>query len=117
MKAYHQLIRGPIITEKTHALREANNKLTLKVDVKANKIEIRKAIEVLFKVKVLAVNTIQMLGKKKRWGKAKGSGRIGRRPLSPWRPARRSRVTKDCKRLVVSGQWSVTRKEDGFTDY
>ena len=65
MKAYHQLIRGPIITEKTHALREANNKLTLKVDVKANKIEIRKAIEVLFKVKVLAVNTIQMMGKKK----------------------------------------------------
>jgi large subunit ribosomal protein L23 len=72
MKAYHQLIRGPIITEKTHALREANNKLTLKVDVKANKIEIRKAIEVLFKVKVLAVNTIQMLGKKKKLGKSEG---------------------------------------------
>ncbi len=73
MKAYHHLIRGPIITEKTHALREANNKLTLKVDVKANKIEIRKAIETLFKVKVLAVNTIQMMGKKKRLGKSEGS--------------------------------------------
>ena len=72
MKAYHHLIRGPIITEKTHAMREANNKLTLKVDVKANKIEIRKAIEVLFKVKVLAVNTIQMMGKKKRMGKSEG---------------------------------------------
>jgi large subunit ribosomal protein L23 len=72
MKAYHQLIRGPIITEKTHALREANNKLTLKVDVKANKIEIRKAIETLFKVKVLTVNTIQMMGKKKRLGKSEG---------------------------------------------
>ena len=72
MKAYHHLIRGPIITEKTHTLREANNKLTLKVDVKANKIEIRKAIETLFKVKVLAVNTIQMLGKKKRLGKSEG---------------------------------------------
>ena len=72
MKAYHQLIRGPIITEKTHALREANNKLTLKVDVNANKIEIRKAIEVLFKVKVLAVNTIQMMGKKKKLGKSEG---------------------------------------------
>ena len=72
MKAYHHLIRGPIITEKTHALREANNKLTLKVDVNANKIEIRKAIEVLFKVKVLAVNTIQMLGKKKKLGKSEG---------------------------------------------
>ena len=72
MKAYHHLIRGPIITEKTHSLREANNKLTLKVDVNANKIEIRKAIEVLFKVKVLAVNTIQMLGKKKKLGKSEG---------------------------------------------
>ena len=72
MKAYHHLIRGPIITEKTHAMREANNKLTLKVDVKANKIEIRKAIETLFKVKVLAVNTIQMMGKKKRLGKSEG---------------------------------------------
>ena len=73
MKAYHQLIKGPIITEKTHALKEAGNKLTLKVDVKANKIEIRKAVEVLFKVKVLAVNTIQMMGKKKRLGKSEGT--------------------------------------------
>ena len=73
MKAYHQLIKGPIITEKTHALKEAGNKLTLKVDVKANKIEIRKAVEVLFKVKVLAVNTIQMMGKKKLLGKSEGT--------------------------------------------
>ncbi len=48
MKAYHQLIKGPIITEKTHGLKEAGNKLTLKVDVKANKIEIRQAVEALF---------------------------------------------------------------------
>ena len=72
MKAYHHLIKGPIITEKTHTLREANNKLTLKVDVKANKIEIRQAIEALFKVKVLAVNTIKMMGKKKRLGRNEG---------------------------------------------
>ena len=72
MKAYHQLIKGPIITEKTHSLKEAGNKLTLKVAVKANKIEIRKAIEAIFKVKVLAVNTMQMLGKKKKLGKSEG---------------------------------------------
>jgi large subunit ribosomal protein L23 len=72
MKAYHHLIKGPIITEKTHSLREANNKLTLKVDVKANKVEIRKAIEDLFKVKVLGVNTIKMMGKKKRMGRNEG---------------------------------------------
>ena len=73
MKAYHQLIKGPIITEKTHALKEAGNKLTLRVDVKANKIEIRKAIEAIFKVKVLTVNTMQMMGKKKRLGKSEGT--------------------------------------------
>ncbi len=72
MKAYHHLIKGPIITEKTHAMREANNKLTLRVDVKANKIEIRQAVEAIFKVKVLGVNTIQMMGKKKRLGRNEG---------------------------------------------
>jgi large subunit ribosomal protein L23 len=72
MKAYHHLIRGPIITEKTHSLKELANKVTLRVDVKANKIEIRKAIEELFKVKVLSVNTIHMRGKKKRLGRSEG---------------------------------------------
>lgn len=72
MKPYHYLIKGPIITEKTHTLREAANKVTFRVDVKANKIEIRKAVEDLFKVKVLGVNTIHMQGKRKRLGKTEG---------------------------------------------
>jgi len=72
MKAYHHLIKGPIITEKSHALKEAANKVTFRVAVKANKIEIRKAIEELFKVKVLGVNTIKMRGKKKRLGRTQG---------------------------------------------
>jgi large subunit ribosomal protein L23 len=73
MKAYHYLIKGPIITEKNHALREAANKLTFRVAVKSNKIEIRKAIEDIFKVKVLRVNTIHCQGKKKRMGKTQGT--------------------------------------------
>ena len=73
MKAYHYLIKGPIITEKTHALREVANKLTFRVAVKANKIELRKAIEDIFKVKVLRVNTIHCQGKKKRMGKTQGT--------------------------------------------
>ena len=72
MKAYHHLIKGPIITEKTHAQREAANKLTLRVDVKANKIEIRKAVEEIFKVKVLGVNTVVVPGKLKRQGRNQG---------------------------------------------
>ncbi|RJR41188.1 MAG: 50S ribosomal protein L23 [Deltaproteobacteria bacterium] len=73
MKAYHNLIKGSIITEKTHMLKEAGNKVTFRVAVKANKIEIRKAVEELFKVKVLAVNTMQMQGKTKRLGKHEGT--------------------------------------------
>ena len=73
MKAYHYLIKGPIITEKTHAIRETANKLTFRVDMKANKIEIRKAIEDIFKVKVLGVNTIHVRGKAKRLGRTQGT--------------------------------------------
>jgi large subunit ribosomal protein L23 len=72
MKAYHHLIKGPIITEKTHLLKEAANQVTFRVATTANKIEIRKAVEELFKVKVLGVNTIHMKGKKKRLGKSHG---------------------------------------------
>ena len=72
MKAYHNLIKGSIITEKTHQLKEMGNKVTFKVSTKANKIEIRKAVEDMFKVKVLAVNTIRMRGKKKRLGRTEG---------------------------------------------
>jgi large subunit ribosomal protein L23 len=72
MKLYHHLIKGPLITEKTHSLKEAGNKVTLKVAVDANKIEIRKAVEEVFKVKVLDVNTIRLKGKRKRLGRTEG---------------------------------------------
>ncbi|MEW6386105.1 MAG: 50S ribosomal protein L23 [Thermodesulfobacteriota bacterium] len=72
MKPHYQLLKGPIITEKTHLLKEQANKVTFKVDVQANKIEIRKAIEELFKVKVLAVNTIRLKGKRKMVGRREG---------------------------------------------
>ena len=72
MKPHHQLIKGPIITEKTHMLKAEGNKVSFRVDPKANKVEIRKAVEELFKVKVLAVNTINMKGKKKRMGRTEG---------------------------------------------
>jgi large subunit ribosomal protein L23 len=72
MKAPHDLIKGPIITEKTHSLKEAANKISFRVGLTANKIEIRKLVEELFKVKVLRVNTIRMQGKKKRMGRTEG---------------------------------------------
>lgn len=80
MKSYHHLIKGPLITEKSHTQTEMGNKVTVKVDPKANKIEIRKAVEEVFKVRVLAVNTMRYEGKTKRVGRT-----MGKRP--DWKKA------------------------------
>lgn len=66
------IIQGPIITEKTMALKEKDNKYTFKVAKTANKVEIKKAIEEIFKVKVESVNTINVLPKRKKVGKYEG---------------------------------------------
>lgn len=70
MNAY-DVIRKPVITEKS--MNEmADKKYTFIVDVNANKTEIKKAIEEIFKVKVDKVNTVRVLGKMKRMGKNEG---------------------------------------------
>ena len=66
------IIQGPIITEKTMALKENFNKYTFKVAKSANKVEIKNAVEQIFKVKVESVNTINVLPKRKRVGKYEG---------------------------------------------
>ena len=73
------IIKKPVITEKMTAVSEKLNKYAFIVDKNANKIQIKKAIEKLYDVKVEAVNTINYDGKKKsRYTKA---GVIsGRRP-------------------------------------
>lgn len=67
-----EIIKGPIITEKSNDQIEKENKYTFKVDVKANKVEIKQAVEEIFKVKVLEVSTINVLPKAKRVGKYDG---------------------------------------------
>lgn len=62
------IIKGPIVTEKSMKLKEDFNKYTFKVDKKANKIQIKQAVEEIFKVKVLNVATINVLPKRKRVG-------------------------------------------------
>lgn len=66
-----ELIKRPLITEKTTQLMEAN-KYCFLVDPKANKTEIKRAVEEIFKVKVKAVNTFNLLGKIKRMGRYSG---------------------------------------------
>ena len=70
----HQIIRRPLVTEKTTLLREGNQYI-FEVDPRANKIEIEKAVEKLFKVKVLGVRTQNILGKQKRYGRLMGKKR------------------------------------------
>ena len=65
------IIKRPIgMTEKASALRLANNQVVFEVDPKANKIQIRSAVEKLFEVKVTDVNTLVQRGKIKRVGRA-----------------------------------------------
>ena len=71
MNNYRDIIKAPIITEKTAALNE-NNVVTFSVDVKANKTQIKQAIEAIFNVKVESVNTINVHPRKKRVGRYSG---------------------------------------------
>ncbi|MBW6513791.1 MAG: 50S ribosomal protein L23 [Candidatus Syntrophosphaera sp.] len=66
------IVIAPIITEKSEKQVQDTNTYTFKVSINANKIEIKHAIERIFSVKVLDVNTIRMLGKPKRLGKYSG---------------------------------------------
>ena len=69
MKDSYDIIKNPLMTEKAVRLMETENKLVFIVDKKAKRPEIRKAIEEIFKVKVLKVNTLIQKGKKKAYAK------------------------------------------------
>jgi large subunit ribosomal protein L23 len=62
----YQIIQRPLITEKGMRCNEEQNTVVFRVDPRANKMQIRQAVETLFHVKVLRVNTMNMQGKKKR---------------------------------------------------
>ncbi len=76
----YAVIKRPLVTEKSTVARDEANKYIFEVDRRANKIEIEKAVEKLFKVKVLSVRTFNILGKKKRMGRI-----VGRK--SDWKKA------------------------------
>jgi large subunit ribosomal protein L23 len=72
MRSPHDVILKPLVTEKAVNLAQEQNKYTFYVDRKANKIEIKNAIEEIFNVKVTAVNTMTVRDKKKRVGRYEG---------------------------------------------
>ena len=68
----YQVIKEPHITEKSSLLKEGANQMTFKVHPKANKIEVKHAVETLFNTKVTDVKTINVRGKKRRMGRYMG---------------------------------------------
>ena len=68
----YDVIRRPLITEKGHTKREAENTLCFEVHPAANKIEIRQAVETVFRVKVAEVRTATFDGKLRRRGRFAG---------------------------------------------
>jgi large subunit ribosomal protein L23 len=72
MRSPYQVVLRPLLTEKGTRLKEAGNQYLFQVAKTANKIEIKQAIEQLFKVTVLDVRTLRVRGKTKRLGRFQG---------------------------------------------
>ena len=72
MKSAYDIIKKPVLTEKSYA-EMANKKYTFEVDIRANKTEIKQALETVFEgVKIESVNTMRTIGKIKRQGRFSG---------------------------------------------
>jgi large subunit ribosomal protein L23 len=80
MKHYSEIIRSPLITEKGTLVNEQANQVLFRVAPDANKVEIQRAVEQFFNVKVVKVRTVNVLGKPRRVGRS-----FGRR--SDWKKA------------------------------
>jgi large subunit ribosomal protein L23 len=80
MRDPRQIVLRPLVTEKATTLKDEHNQVSFQVATDANKIEIRHAVEAIFKVKVTGVRTQVVFGKEKRMGRY-----VGRRPS--WKKA------------------------------
>jgi len=80
LKDDYMVVRAPLLSEKGSDLGETHNQYFFKVALEANKIQIKRAIERLYKVKVANVNTMRMSGKRKQLRR-----KIGRTP--DWKKA------------------------------
>ena len=68
----YDVIRAPLVTEKSNICREEQNVVTFAVDPRANKYDVRRAVEQLFEVQVLSVRTMRQPRKLRRMGKFQG---------------------------------------------
>lgn len=68
----YQVLRRPVVTEKTQMLSDGLRQYTFEVDRRANKHQIREAVERIFDVEVVAVNVSTMPRRPRRWGRIRG---------------------------------------------
>lgn len=85
----YDVIKRPLITEKTTIQKEMANQLSFEVDKRANRIEIRRAVEKIFDVKVASVKTLQVKGKVKRRGRTVGKRRDWKKAVVTLMPGER----------------------------
>ena len=89
MEDAYKIIRRPLITEKSTIQKEMDNQLAFEVDRRANKIEIKKAVERIFKVQVETVRTMNYQGKKKRLGRTMGRRRHWKKAVVTLKPGQK----------------------------
>jgi large subunit ribosomal protein L23 len=85
----YDIIKRPLITEKTSIQKEDYNQMSFEVDRKANRVEIKQAIENIFKVNVDTVRTMQVKGKTKQRGRIVGKRRNWKKAVVKLMPGER----------------------------
>ena len=88
MKEY-DIIRGPVVTEKTTLQKELLNQISFEVDKNASRVEIKHAVETIFDTKVASVRTMQVKGKVKRRGRILGKRRDWKKAIVKLMPGQR----------------------------
>ena len=85
----YDIVKRPLITEKTSIQKEDHNQMTFEVDRNANRVEIKRAIENVFNVNVATVRTMQVKGKTKRRGQIVGKRRNWKKAVVKLMPGER----------------------------
>jgi large subunit ribosomal protein L23 len=98
MHNLHEVVRRPLITEKSTASKTESNRYVLEVGANFGKLEIKQAVEKLFKVKVISVNTASMPGKFRRMGRSVGGYRSAwKKAYVKLQPGQEIRYSEDSK--------------------
>jgi large subunit ribosomal protein L23 len=85
----YDIIRRPILTEKTNIQKEVSNQVTFEIDPAANRIEVQRAVEKIFNVKVANIRTMNVNGKVKRRGRITGKRRNWKKAIVTLMPGER----------------------------